>query len=175
MSVSRFSWKSQLYVKNCYNESDEKTKNGLVADNGSQTYGRMDRWKGGRIYAPTKNYPFYVVMNAQYTTKVTLFLLEMTCTLQICTERIVKHKVYPNNTDQITEKPWRNYSFIGTGFGITSSSKSTRVSKSCKLPHFFTCYPQWLNTTTVYYCTANIAAKQVNRNSVTPNPRWFDS
>lgn len=44
MSVSRFSWKSQLYVKNCYNESDEKTKNGLVADNGSQTYIRMDRW-----------------------------------------------------------------------------------------------------------------------------------
>jgi len=33
MSMSRFLWNSQLYVNNCYNESDEKMKNDLAADN----------------------------------------------------------------------------------------------------------------------------------------------
>jgi Zn-finger nucleic acid-binding protein len=43
MSVSRFLWNSQLYVQKGYNESRERTKNGLVAENWSQTDGRVDR------------------------------------------------------------------------------------------------------------------------------------
>ena len=57
MSVSRFLWNSQVYVKNCYNESHEKTKKGLIADNWSQTDGRVDRRrdeKAGGLRPPQK-------------------------------------------------------------------------------------------------------------------------
>jgi len=110
MSVSRFLWNSQVYVKNCYNESHEKTKKGLIADNWSQTDGRVDRRTDGETkrredLGPHKKRSFLYRNGRLIHHKSDFIFVGNDLNFKICTERIVKHKIYSNNTDEITEKP----------------------------------------------------------------------